>query len=161
MVATDVVSDVLGAADPLTSRIATDRLTRLQSTTGTEFSAEAAAVRAESGAVAQAKTFGPLPPGDAPAIMRPVTSGDVAGTTYSKFEAFILQTFMESMLPKDDKIFGKGTAGNVWRSMLAEQLGAQLAKSGGIGIAHMLAKSHPPDELSPQTTNEGSDRGVV
>ena len=76
MVATDVVSDVLGAADPLTSRIATDRLTRLQSTTGTEFSAEAAAVRAERGAVAQAKTFGPLPPGDAPAIMRPVTSGD-------------------------------------------------------------------------------------
>ena len=161
MVATDVVSDVLGAADPLTSRIATERLTRLQSPTGSEFSTEAAAVRAERDAGAPAKTFGLLPPSDAPAITRPVTSGDVAGATYSKFEAFILQTFMETMLPKDEKIFGKGTAGNVWRSMLAEQLGTQLAKSGGIGIAHMLAKSHPPDEVNPPSTNEGSDRGVV
>jgi hypothetical protein len=154
-VATDIVSDVLNAADPLATRSATERLMRLQPTSGTEFAAEADAIRAERGAGVSAKPFGLLPPGDAPAISRPATSGDAAGATYSKFEAFILQTFMETMLPKDDKIFGKGTAGNVWRSMLAEQLGTQLAKAGGIGIARMLAKSSPTGEVVPSSTDAG------
>ena len=44
------------------------------------------------------------------------------------------------MLPKEsEEVFGKGTAGGVWKSMLAEQLGAQLAKGKGIGIAKQLA----------------------
>ena len=48
------------------------------------------------------------------------------------------------MLPKEsEEVFGKGTAGGVWKSMLAEQLGAQLAKGKGIGIAKQLAAAHP------------------
>ena len=61
---------------------------------------------------------------------------------YRKFEAFILQMFVESMLPQDaTEVFGKGTAGTVWRSMLAEQIGNEMAKGNGIGIAQQLAKA--------------------
>ncbi|MET3414832.1 rod-binding protein [Methylobacterium sp. 1030] len=61
------------------------------------------------------------------------------------FEAFVLQTFIESMLPKDAAaVFGKGNAGAIWKSMLAEQLGAQIARAGGIGIAQAVqANRHP------------------
>ena len=42
----------------------------------------------------------------------------------AQLEAFVLQTFIQSMLPKNaTHVFGKGTAGEVWKSMLAEKLG--------------------------------------
>jgi Rod binding domain-containing protein len=52
------------------------------------------------------------------------------------------------MLPKNaTNVYGKGTAGEVWRSMLAERIGEELAKSGEIGIADRLASSmrQPPN----------------
>jgi hypothetical protein len=40
-----------------------------------------------------------------------------------------------AMLPKEDSgVFGSGTAGDVWRSMLAEQLAKQLGKSVDLGL---------------------------
>ena len=76
--------------------------------------------------------------GHAPIIK--ATNGN--GAVYRKFEAFVLQMFVESMLPKDaTNVFGKGTAGTVWRSMLAEQISNEMAKGNGIGIAKQLAKS--------------------
>ena len=52
----------------------------------------------------------------------------------------MLQTFIQSMLPKNAQhVFGKGTAGEVWKSMLAEKLGAEIARSGQVGIAKRLA----------------------
>ena len=45
------------------------------------------------------------------------------------------------MLPKStENVYGEGTAGNVWRSMQADFMSQELAKSGGIGIAATLAK---------------------
>ena len=59
-----------------------------------------------------------------------------------KFESMVLQNFVKSMLPTDsEEIYGKGTAGEIWRGMMAEQIGDVLAKGGGIGIAESLAKS--------------------
>ena len=59
---------------------------------------------------------------------------------YRQFEAFVLQTFIESMLPKDaNHVFGDGIAGSFWSSMLAEQIAGQLAEAGGLGIADTLA----------------------
>lgn len=71
-----------------------------------------------------------------------------AGATASKqaeafrqFESFILQSFIETMLPKNaESVFGSGTAGGVWKSMLAEKLADQISRSGGIGIAQRIAK---------------------
>ena len=58
-----------------------------------------------------------------------------------RFESFVLRSFVESMLPdKNTSFFGTGTAGQIWKSMLAERIGDEMAASGGIGIADMLAK---------------------
>lgn len=59
---------------------------------------------------------------------------------YGQFEAFILQSFVQSMLPKNaTNVYGRGTAGEIWRSMLAERIGEELARSGQVGIAQRLA----------------------
>lgn len=60
---------------------------------------------------------------------------------YQQFEASVLRNFVEEMLPKStENTYGEGTAGNVWRSMQADFMSQELAKSGGIGIASTLAR---------------------
>ena len=60
---------------------------------------------------------------------------------YEQFEASVLRSFVEEMLPKKtENVYGEGTAGNVWRSMQADFMSQELAKSGGIGIASTLAR---------------------
>ncbi|MFE1602422.1 rod-binding protein [Methylobacterium sp. ID0610] len=71
-------------------------------------------------------------------------SGRKGTGPYRQFEAFVLQHFVESMLPsKAGSVYGKGMAGGYWKSMLAEQIGGQISKAGGIGIARLLASAHP------------------
>lgn len=58
---------------------------------------------------------------------------------YQNFEAMALTTFVQTMLPDDaDNVFGSGTAGSVWRSLLAEKIAGQMAAAGGIGIADQM-----------------------
>lgn len=58
-----------------------------------------------------------------------------------QFESFVLRSFVETMLPKENtSFFGSGTAGGIWRSMMAERLGEEIAASGGIGIAELLSE---------------------
>jgi hypothetical protein len=57
-----------------------------------------------------------------------------------QFEALLLQNMIEAMLPKDtEALMGSGTAGNVWKSMLAEKIAAEIARTGTIGIAKQIA----------------------
>ena len=146
----DLVLDVLQAADPLTQREATAKLDALKPSdtdfaTTLDSQVDKAAATA-SVADAQPPAMAAIAETGAPNTAAPVrvikaaSSGDV----YRKFEAFVLQVFVETMLPQQAQdLFGKGTAGNVWRSMLAEQLGNQLAQGKGIGIARQLAGAHP------------------
>ncbi len=65
-----------------------------------------------------------------------------AKDSYQGFEAMFLSNFVESILPKDSAgLFGTGSAGQIWRSMLAEKIAGQMAKAGGIGIADQLASA--------------------
>ncbi len=85
--------------------------------------------------------------------------GGVAPTkkqvAYQQFEAGILRNFVEEMLPKSSgTLYGEGTAGNVWRSMQADFMSQQLAKSGGIGIASTLAR------LDAQKASDHSGAGL-
>jgi hypothetical protein len=145
----DVVLDVVEAADPATQRAATAKLDALKSSdAGFDATMEA------SKAVATARTAAADPstakavlsePGSAstPAPVQVIKASSPTDV-YRKFEAFVLQVFVETMLPKQSEdLFGKGTAGTVWRSMMAEQLGNQLAQGKGIGIAKQLAAAHP------------------
>ena len=62
------------------------------------------------------------------------TTGKVPAA-YQKFEAMVLQNFVKNILPNSDTLYGKGTAGEMWKGMMAEQLGNTMAKNGGVGIA--------------------------
>ncbi len=77
--------------------------------------------------------------------------------TYKKFEAMVLQNFVENMLPKDTgEVYGKGVAGDMWKSLLADKLADAMAERGGIGIADGLLADHYKDGDKTQ-----SDRPAV
>jgi flagellar protein FlgJ len=77
-------------------------------------------------------------------------------TPEQEFEAFILRTFVETMLPDDATAsYGSGTAGDIWKGMKAEQIGNAMARSGGIGIAEQLAKLHPDETPTAGGTGFG------
>jgi Rod binding domain-containing protein len=59
-----------------------------------------------------------------------------------KFEAFFVGQMMEYMSAgiKADDTFGGGQAEETWRSMLNQEYGKEIAKSGRLGIADMIGK---------------------
>jgi Rod binding domain-containing protein len=64
-------------------------------------------------------------------------------TQYKRFEAMVLQTFIQNMLPKDSEdVYGKGFAGDMWKSQLAQHLADVMADRGGIGIAKSMLAEH-------------------
>jgi len=137
-VANDLITDVINAADPVAQRQAANRLERMTPAQQAEF------VTALKGEFLAGQTQGTPVPAGAPVATTPVIRQSSEGNygVYRKFEAFVLQMFVEAMLPKDaEEVFGKGSAGNIWRSMMAEQIGNEIAKGKGVGIAQQLAKS--------------------
>jgi peptidoglycan hydrolase FlgJ len=70
-------------------------------------------------------------------------SAEAARAPFARFEALVLQTFIQSMLPKDaESVYGKGLSGDMWQSMLAEKIAEQVTQRGGVGIAARLAKDY-------------------
>lgn len=125
----DLVLDVVRAADPLERAEAVGKLQRLAATAGTasvgEASFKAAIDDSRAASTRVAGTQGPILAAQSPA---------------QKFEALVLHQFVETMLPDDaSTVFGEGATGEIWKSMLAEQVANQLAASGGIGIAGLLS----------------------
>ena len=59
------------------------------------------------------------------------------------FEAFFVGQMMEYMTAglKADGVFGGGQAEETWRSMLNQEYGKQVAKSGRLGIADTVMKA--------------------
>lgn len=58
----------------------------------------------------------------------------------SKFDAMTMQVLVKAMLPqKCEAVFGKGMAGDVWKSMLAERLGASMAATGKLELVRRTA----------------------
>lgn len=60
-----------------------------------------------------------------------------------KFEAFVLQTFIQEMMPEtQESVFGSGISGDFWKSMMAEKVAEQVAARGSLGIADMIRAGH-------------------
>lgn len=112
--------DVMRAADPSAAETARTRLASFASRApGVSFSAEAPAQTVSTDAKA------PVP------------------EAFAKFEAMVLQTFLQSMLPSDTQsVYGEGMAGEIWQSMMAEQLANVMTERGGIGIADRVLRDH-------------------
>jgi flagellar protein FlgJ len=143
----DIVLDVASAADPVKLRAATDRLAKLAgdpAIAGPSFSASLAAARQPAGT-----TLGPAAasgPGlaNARGALSTASQKDQL-KTYQKFEAVLLQNFVEAILPKDTELFGDKDSAEIYRSMMAEQFANQLAKSGSLGIAKQIMAAHSPN----------------
>lgn len=125
----DLILDVARAADPVDLKEATGRL-RSFAAGGSGEGFALAFEGASNRATAAGNSFR-------------ATGSSVAGKAKSPgedFEAMILSQFVETMLPDNaETVFGKGSAGEIWKSMLAEQVANQLAASGGVGIADMIS----------------------
>ncbi len=79
----------------------------------------------------------------APAAPFPAKDADATPEAFRKFEAMMLQSFIQSMLPEESEaVFGKGLAGDMWRSMMAEKIAGVMADSGGIGVADRILKNY-------------------
>lgn len=159
----DIILEVARAADPARLQVATAKLDKLAETAGTAF-ADLMPTRSEAqGALDQlaslrAVDLSPSSPFDlhrarlrlqnetATASRVPdaaPAAGDRQAKALEGFEAMVLGTFIGSMLPEGaEDVYGSGTAGDVWKSMLAEKLGTQMARNGGIGIADRLLAGH-------------------
>ncbi|HTV32197.1 MAG TPA: rod-binding protein [Methylocella sp.] len=75
-------------------------------------------------------------------------SGDRLMKVAQDFEASLLSPFVNEMMPKDSSAyFGQGNTGDIWKSMLSEQIAHQLAKSGTLGLARHLFATHPIESL--------------
>lgn len=113
----DIIMDVARAADPAAVEAAKARL------------------QSHAGRATVAATFDAGTP-NAGLIARTASSKGDTPEAYVKFESMVLQTFLKSMLPENtENVYGPGISGEMWKSLLAQQLGDQMARRGGIGIA--------------------------
>jgi flagellar protein FlgJ len=157
----DIVLDVIKAADPVRAQAATQRLAALgaggvdeaddfakaldaatpQSAPDPDIKANAANMR------------------DRLAALNPGALADQKATrTQIEFEASILKTFVDAILPKDETdVYGQGSAGDIWKSMLADQIAKQIARSGAFGISKRLFATHPlPGHSHPTLAASGA-----
>ena len=132
----DIVLDVAQAADPQRLQEAQAKLARMSAGT--------------AGATDFAAALGPQTPlPSAPPVRLPLYPMAQVVTTkpispYQKFEAVLLQNLVDNILPRGDGLFGDAASSDINRSMLAEQLAVQIARSNRVGIARMLEKAHGP-----------------
>ena len=149
----DIVLDVAQAADPAKRQAAVERLAAMAAQGGTppiDFDA-ALKTTTPGGRVASTDPSLRLSPlGGARGSQ--VTAGH--GSAYQKFEAMVLQSFVSSILPKDTELFGDSASADMCRSLLAEKLADQLARSGRIGIAKTL-EQHETHAAAAAKTPQG------
>jgi peptidoglycan hydrolase FlgJ len=139
----DIVLGSILAADPAKYRAAAERLKRAGGVASSEATPPAAT---SPEPVAEIATSVSASSSDAPKL--PATPAQAAAArqagkppdVFAQLEAYVLQSFIQTMMPNNSQsFFGKGSAGDIWKSMLADKLGAQLASSGQVGLAKRLA----------------------
>jgi peptidoglycan hydrolase FlgJ len=150
----DIVMDVVNAADPTRVQEAQEKL-RTQTAT----LAAARLTRQDQGFATDVASLDKavgmrLDRTNAPHSLdtKSVSSESQTPETYRKFEAMVLQNFLKYMMPNDSEdVYGKGMAGDIWKSMSAEQIANSIAKRGGIGIAdHMMRGGIYDEGLKPK-----------
>jgi Rod binding protein. len=123
----DIVLDVARAVGTEGLNAARQRLATLSGTTAAGTTDAAFSTTLSARATGATRTADPVQTAD----------------TFRKFEAVVLQTFVQAMLPEDaEAVYGEGFSGDMWKSMMATQLADALAERGGVGIAKSLASAH-------------------
>ena len=88
-----------------------------------------------------------------PASANPTTVGSpplaiprCASDVPQEFEAMILRPLLDVALPRGEAVFGGGTSGGTWRSMLVDALARDWAERGSLGLAERFLP--PPSEAA-------------
>lgn len=77
---------------------------------------------------------------------------DPATRAGTDFEAVFLRQFVETILPdKSASVFGGGTAGGMWRSLLADGIAKVIAEDGLLGIAKYVAPAQSSSAEKKET----------
>ncbi len=138
----DILLDVAKAADPASSAAATERLAKIAGDSGKSdpaFGDVMSEVETAPPVAMEAYAGAPIPvhATSAPLLRQPQLSSapvDADTKAYQGFQAVLLQNVLSMMLPESSDFFGEGSAGEIWRSMLAEELGNALSKKMDLGI---------------------------
>jgi hypothetical protein len=126
----DIILDVANAADPVRAAATKEKLAQAS---GVDF-ASLLSGSASSGVgqkwsdVSHARFFSDT-------TGKPLASGSGADEAKRGLETLIAKMLIETMLPKEGPAtYGQGTAGGVWRSMLADRLADDLTRGKGLSI---------------------------
>ncbi len=131
----DLLSEALLAAEPKQAKAAAERLAKLAPGDGSA----AAAFHEVMAAEAASPQFAPSKVPLSVTVRSQATVIPKPTHPYQLFEAAMLKSFFEMMLPTKAKaVYGSGLAGDCWRSMLAEALGTAASQGQGIGVAREL-----------------------
>ena len=153
----DIVLEVAQAADPEAARSAASRLISLGETNAVPKPGLFRDRRWDANAVIQCAAGRTQLAAPEIRDQSDPTAASSPAHVYQGFEALILQNLIEMMLPQDFAgMFGEGTAGEMWKSMLAQQLGTQVAKSDRSGIFSRLFAS---TGHGPEGTEDGAGHG--
>jgi peptidoglycan hydrolase FlgJ len=134
----DIVMDVARAADPVKSRVAAEKLSRGETSNQTsngDFGHVLTNTLTNTSATWQSSriNFG----GGGTKSSQILPHMDAQTKAYKSLGQLVLKNLVESMLPKESgAFFGTGTAGEIWRSFLADQLATQAGKTIDLGIVH-------------------------
>ena len=125
----DIVMDVARAAEPA------------------DVEAARAALLRRAGGAPGAFSVDPSATVDAGSVLSRATADKAEAANpakkFQRFEAMVLTTFIQNMMPKDTEgVYGKGLAGDMWKSQLAEKVADVMAAHGGIGIARSMLADH-------------------
>ncbi|MBV9286232.1 MAG: rod-binding protein [Hyphomicrobiales bacterium] len=158
---TDVVLEVLNAADPARASLAAERLAALASA-----SAAPGDFAADLNRAAAAGPAGPRLAGVADGRTRRASPAETPGGAERvklDFEATMLNPLIGELLPKEASVFGEGYAGEMWRSMLSEQIARQVAKSGALGLSRKLFATHDivPREAARRSEAAGAQTAAM
>ncbi|WP_315925425.1 rod-binding protein [Mesorhizobium sp. SP-1A] len=130
----DIVLDVARAAGPTDLEAARTALAKRSGEASATFSVDAAPIGRHTGKLEAGK------------VQVGKVEADQGADKFKRFEAMVLQTFIQNMLPKDtEQVYGQGLAGDMWKSQLAERLADVMAERGGIGIARSMLADHYVD----------------
>ena len=136
----DIVQEVMNAADPSRASLAAERLAALGQTSGAKGDFAADLARASAASLPGAASAGLS---NARAALASATAASPASRAKLEFETMLTNSFVQEILPKDTTgVYWQGYAGDMWRSMLSEQVSRQIAKSGALGLSRRLFATH-------------------
>jgi hypothetical protein len=161
--APDIILGVARAADSVKQREVASRLERMSGAAPgtTAASASTSDATPESLWSAEVRRAATDAAKSAPHVVRatPASGTDKASEVHVQFEALLLQNMVEAMMPEDSEaLMGTGLAGKMWKSMLAEKIAAEIARTGTVGIAKQIASGPTASSAAPPSAQLRDDK---